>query len=238
MKVHFLRHAPFEGPAKIADWGDERNHGMKSTELWNGGPLPSLADFDLLVVMGGPMSVHDEARYPWLAEEKRLIARSLEAGKRVLGVCLGAQMIADVLGAKVYKNPVKEIGWFPIRLCRRDTSSAVFDGLPDSFMVFHWHGETFDLPAGAVHLAESYGCKNQAFAFRENALGLQFHLETTRESASELIKNCGGEIGSGPFEQPSGTMLAATKEFAALEPILYKVLDRFAGTGPSLRASA
>ena len=124
--------------------------------------------------------------------------------------------------------------------CWRHTaaSSGVFDNLPDSLTVFHWHGETFDLPAGAVHLAESDGCKNQAFAFHENALGLQFHLEITPESAAELIKNCQGKIGAGPFEQSPETMLAATKEFAALEPILYKVLDRFAGVDPMLGVSA
>lgn len=229
LRIHCLKHVPFEGPAKISTWAQARGHSLEGTELFKGQPLPSPEDFDFLVVMGGPMSVQDEAQYAWLPKEKKLIERALAAGKLVLGVCLGAQLLADVLGAKVYKNKYREIGWFPVRVSPGAARSGIFHRLPESLNAFHWHGETFDLPSGAIHLAESSACQNQAFAFRRNAIGLQFHLEVTRASVTDLIENCRGEIGAGPFEQSAESMLASGKEFAALEPILYDVLDEFAG---------
>ena len=123
--------------------------------------------------MGGPMSVHDEGVHHWLADEKKLIERAVQAGKRVLGVCLGTQqLLADVLGGKVYKGQHNEIGWFPVQVNQQAGPLRPFDGFSETFNAFHWHGETFDLPAGAIHLAQSVGCKNQAFEFGKAALGV------------------------------------------------------------------
>ena len=227
MRIHYLQHVPFEGPANIATWAEMRGHLLTSTALFKGEALPFPETFDALVVMGGSMSVHDEAQYPWLVAEKKLIERSIHSGKSVLGVCLGAQMLADVLGARVYRNKEKEIGWFPVRHVQEESVAA---GLPRTFTAFHWHGETFDLPAGAVHLAESEGCANQAFEFGGKTLALQFHLEVTRASVETLIQNCAADITPGPYVQSPEQMLAAADSFAALQPLLHQVLDRWAGS--------
>jgi GMP synthase (glutamine-hydrolysing) len=204
---------------------------VSSTVLFEGESLPSPDVFDALVVMGGPMSVHDEAQYPWLAVEKKLIEQSIKSGKLVLGVCLGAQLLADVLGAKVYRNKHKEIGWFPVRHLQEGSIAA---GLPRTFTAFHWHGEAFDLPAGAVRLAESDGCANQAFEFGGKALALQFHLEVTRESVEGLVRNCAADITPGPYVQSAEQMLAAAGEFLAIQPLLFQVLDRWAAPNHTL----
>ena len=145
MRIAVLQHVPFEGPAAIADWAAARGDRIAVAHLYRGDPLPALADFDMLTVMGGPMSVNDEAKYAWLAPEIALVREAIGAGKIVLGVCLGAQIIAKSLGAKVYAAGQKEIGWFEVK--RTETEHPIFEGLPAAFPVFHWHGETFDLPA-------------------------------------------------------------------------------------------
>ena len=130
--------------------------------------------------------------FPWLVSEKQFIREAIRSGKPVLGICLGAQLIASAMGAGVYRNPLKEIGWFPIRgISSNDSSVFCF---PPSMIVFHWHGETFDLPPGATRLAKSDGCENQAFQFGQSVIGLQFHLETTPLAAREMVLNCRNEL--------------------------------------------
>mgnify|MGYP000849044073 CR=1 FL=1 len=179
MRIHALQHVPFEPPGSIEAWARHAGHALAITHLYRGDPLPAVEEPDLLVVLGGPMSVHDEARYPWLIDEKRFIERAIAAGRRVLGICLGAQLIAQVLGARVYANDEKEIGWFAVEATAAARTAAVFEGFPPRLLAFHWHGETFDIPAGAVHAARSAACAHQAFAFGDRVVGLQFHLETT-----------------------------------------------------------
>jgi GMP synthase-like glutamine amidotransferase len=166
--------------------------------------------------MGGPMSVNDEALYPWLKAEKRLIAEALTAGRPVVGVCLGAQMLAAVAGARVYKNAVKEIGWHEIEW---------LDGsVPRHQTVFQWHGETFDLPAGSTQLARSAACEAQAFRLGR-ALALQFHLEITPEIIERLLVECAADIGTGPCEQTSGAIRAGLWRVEQLRPLLYRWMD-------------
>jgi len=230
MRVHVIQHVAFEGPGAIGEWARERGHAVATTGQWSGAALPKSADFDFLVIMGGPMSANDDAQFPWLAPEKKLIAEALEAPKAILGVCLGAQLLASVLGARVYKNQDKEIGWFPVRLTPEACASALRD-LPRTLTVLHWHGETFDLPEGAVRLASSEACLNQAFEFQGRALGLQFHLEVGPEGLKKLIENSAGDINPGPFVQSAGEMLAAAEDLSqGLRPALYRVLDRMAAT--------
>ena len=229
MRIQCLKHVTFEGPAGIADWAWSRGHILAVTELFRNPPLPAVEDFDWLVALGGPMGVHDEAAHPWLTGEKQLIEQTLHAGKPVLGVCLGAQLLADVLGAGVCRNRHKEIGWFPARRTSSAAASAVFSSLPPEFVPFHWHGDTFRLPAGALHAAESVGCRNQAFECGL-AWGLQFHLEATPASVEALIHNCAAEIGSGPYEQSPDEMLRDPLLFLALQPVLDGLLDRMAVT--------
>ena len=231
LRIHYLQHVPFEQPARIATWARRRGHTLAGCRLYRGQPLPSLPDFDWLVIMGGPMSVHDERAYPWLIEEKKLIERAVRAGKRVLGVCLGAQLLAEVLGAGVYRNRHKEIGWFPVHLTRQATSASLWADFPEMFPAFHWHGETFEIPAGALHLAKSEACQNQAFELGGRVLGVQFHLEVTPASVRALIENCRADIARGRYQQSPKQMLASCKEFGIIRPLLCRMLDRLAARG-------
>ena len=228
MRIHVIQHVAFEGPGAIREWARERGHSMTLTEQSRGGRLPALDDFDFLVVMGGPMSANDDARFAWLGEEKELIAEALRRQKTILGVCLGAQIMAQVLGARVYRNREKEIGWFPVRLTPEAGSSRLFSGLPAAMTVLHWHGETFDLPQGAVRLAENDVCRNQAFELDGRVLGLQFHLEVLPEGLEDLIQHSATDLEMGPAVQTAGEMRAAAHLSQTLQPALYTILDRMA----------
>lgn len=223
MRIHVLQHVEFEGPAAIEDWARRSGHTIHRSRLDKGDALPELAAFDLLVIMGGPMSVNDEPLYPWLKSEKALVRSAIESGRAVLGVCLGAQMIASAMGARVYRGSEKEIGWFPVRRVTDSGAGALF---PEKFTPLHWHGETFDLPAGAVRLAETDAVPNQAFQIG-SAIGLQFHLETTAASVRQMTENAAHEIESGkPLQQPAAEILAQTPLAAPeAQAILRRLLD-------------
>ncbi len=227
MRIHCLQHVPFEGPAGIGDWAARKGYPVTTTLLFEHQRLPDREAFDWLVVMGGPMGVRDKADYPWMANQKELIGAAIAAGKTVIGVCLGAQLVADVLGARVYPNAHREIGWFPIELTDQGRASNLFALLFHRFEVFHWHGDTFDLPDGAVHLAHSKGCGHQAFLYADRVLGLQFHLESTPASVADLVANCADEIVPGRYVQDAERMLAATeKDYARINQALSGILDR------------
>ncbi len=227
MRIHFLQHVPFEGPAGIGDWAAHKGYPVTTTLLFEHGQMPDQDTFDWLVVMGGPMGVRDEADYPWLTDEKGFIRAAVAAGKTVIGVCLGAQLIAEVLGARVYRNAHREIGWFPIELTEQGRAAGPLAFLSHRFEVFHWHGDTFDLPDGAVHLARSEGCEHQAFLYADRVLGLQFHLESTPAGVTDLVTNCADEITPGKYVQDAERVLAATREdYACINQALFGILDR------------
>jgi GMP synthase-like glutamine amidotransferase len=209
MRVHFIQHVPFEGLGSIAAWLADAGHAVTGTLCGKNATLPGLDAVDLLILMGGPMSVHDEHLFPWLRGEKQFVRDCIQAGKAVLGICLGAQLVAEVLGGRVYPNGQKEIGWFPVRgRASRDEGCFPFG---DSEMVFHWHGETFTLPHGATLLATSEACVNQAFQYGERVIALQFHLEATPESVAGMIEHCGHEIVPAPFVQTAAQMTERTR---------------------------
>ena len=174
------------------------------------------------------MGVYDELRYPWLTVEKDVIERTIRSGKLVLGICLGAQLIADVLGARVYAAPHKEIGWFPVERTEAASTTKIGDALPQTIEAFHWHGDTFDLPFGAVHLASSLACENQAFVYQNRVLALQYHLETTRTSAEALIENCAHELVDGPYVQPAKAILSNEERFQRINDAMRTLVVRFA----------
>jgi GMP synthase-like glutamine amidotransferase len=213
MRIHYLQHVPFENPGFILEWAQSRKWEITSTLLYNypagGVNFPSTSDFDYLVIMGGPMNVYEEAKYPWLTEEKIFIKQAADAGKIIIGLCLGAQLLACVLGGRVTKNPHKEIGWLPITLSPEAQLLPLFSFLPKEPLVFQWHGDTFDiLPRGAVLLAQSEACKNQAFMYQERIFGFQFHLENTLEIIQGLAENCADELVEGKYIQSKEELLS------------------------------
>lgn len=224
MRAHFLQHVPFEGLGSIESWLQAEGYTITCTRFFEYQNLPDSDQIDLLIVMGGPMSVNDEIEFPWLILEKKFIFNVIQSGIPVLGICLGAQLIAGAMGAKVYKNKVKEIGWFPVHgLVSKNPTTFSFT---TSVQVFHWHGETFDLPTGAVCLASSAGCVNQAFAMGKNVIGLQFHLETTNKSAQQIVKNCKSELIPSEYIQTESEILAATPEqYKVINQLMDKVLS-------------
>jgi GMP synthase-like glutamine amidotransferase len=228
MRAHYLQHVPFEGLGSIESWLRAAGYEITHTRFFESVRLPDPREIDLVIVMGGPMSVNDEGEFPWLVPEKEFIRRAIGAGKSVLGVCLGAQLIASAMGARVYRNPVKEIGWFAVQgVGPVDGSTFRF---PPAAEVFHWHGETFDLPPGAIRLASSEGCENQAFQLGQSVIGLQFHLETTPESAREIVSHCRAELSPSPYVQSETTILAAPPErYRAINNLMGAVLSFLQG---------
>jgi GMP synthase-like glutamine amidotransferase len=223
LRAHWFQHVPFEGLGRLESRLLRAGCRLSCTRFFENPETPDPDAVDFLVAMGGPMSANDEALHPWLAAEKEFIRRFLAAGKPALGICLGAQLFANALGERVYPNPQKEIGWFPVEGLppsdpSRDLSAFRF---PAAFDAFHWHGETFDLPPGAIHLARSRACENQAFQIGR-AIGLQFHLETTPESARALIRHARAELVPGPFVQTEAELLA---EPPARYEALHRLLD-------------
>lgn len=212
MRVHYLQHVHFEGLGSIENFLKNKGYEITSTSLFKGENFPSLDNFDWLIIMGGPMSVNDEDLYPWLIQEKKFIKEAIESGKLVLGICLGAQLIANVLGSKVYKNKYKEIGWFNINF--KNLENTIFEKiLPNELEVFHWHGETFDIPKNAVLIAESLACKNQALILEDRVIGLQFHLETTIDSAKTIIENSRNEMSFSKYVQSEEEMISNENKF-------------------------
>ena len=223
MYVHSLEHAACEGAGRIGDWARARGYRFEATRVDLGKPLPSIDEIDLLVIMGGGMNIYQHRDYPWLVEEKRLIARAAARGKAMLGVCLGAQLIADVLGGKVVQNPQKEIGWFPVRFIDR---RPPFDRFPEECMVFHWHGDTFELPARARRVAESAACPSQAFVFGERIVGLQFHVEVTKSAALSFCEGMEAELQSAAYVQTRDEIEAKAPDLVATDTALWSLLDR------------
>jgi len=226
MQAHFFQHVPFEGLGSMEPWLRNNGYAISHTAFFEQSPpeLSPLADIDLLIVLGGPMSVNDEGEFPWLAQEKEFIRQAIAAGKPMLGICLGAQLIANALGAKVYPNAVKEIGWFPITGQGNDAELELFQ-FPSSTEVFHWHGETFDLPPHAHLIASSEACQNQAFQIGRSIIGLQCHLETTPTAAQALVEHCGDELIPGPFVQDADTILAHNPaRFTAINELMGHLL--------------
>lgn len=225
MRIHWLQHADFEDLGVIAPWLAQHGHSVHGTCLYAGEALPEAAGFDALIVMGGPMNIYEHAAHPWLPAEKRLIAAAVEAGRRVLGICLGAQLLADALGGPVRRNEHSEIGWFEVQLTPEGRQSPLLGGLPQNFKAFHWHGDTYALPPGAQHLATSAGCAQQAFSFGERLLGLQFHLEATYANAAEWFRH--ESPAPGEYVQSPEEILARPGLFEQNNRWMERVLERF-----------
>jgi len=225
MRVHWLQHADFEDLGCIGPWLESQGHTVGGTPLHAGAAPPPVSAFDALIVMGGPMNIYEEQRHPWLRGEKALIGEAVAAGRRVLGVCLGAQLLADVLGGPVTRNAESEIGWFPLELTADGRRSPFFAGLPPRFTGFHWHGDTYALPPGAECLATSEACAQQAFALGTRVLGLQFHLEVTRANAEEWFRH--ERPQPARYVQAPEQILAQRDRFEENNRWMRAILERF-----------
>ena len=230
MHIVTLQHVPFEGPAAIASWAEAAGHTFTSVHLYRGDPLPPIAMVDFLVVMGGPMSVGDVEAFPWLLTERQYIRDIVDNGKLVLGVCLGAQLIAASLGAEITKNAYREIGWFPLTVAAELADTVLADVFSNGLEVFHWHGDTFAIPAGAVRLASSEACRNQGFVYGKRVVALQFHIETTPQSAQALLDHCADELDGTRYVQDAATLLADASRFQRINTVLYRLLDALTAT--------
>lgn len=216
MRAHYFQHVPFEGLGSIAPWLKASGYRETCTRFYEKAVFPDVDEIDMLIIMGGPMSANDENELPWLDPEKRFIRDVIDRQKPVLGVCLGAQLIASAMGERVFPNPEKEIGWHPIEgLSSRDPSIFRF---PSTMDVFHWHGETVELPSGAIHLARSAGCEHQAFQLGDSVIGLQFHLETTPQSLEQMLLQCGEELVPAAYVQTKDEILA-------VHPDTYEIMN-------------
>lgn len=225
MNIHYFQHVPFETLGYIGDWAASRRHVVSRTRFFADDPLPDIDNVDLLIVLGGPMNIYEEPKYPWLAKEKRWIKAAYDRGTPILGICLGAQLLADCLGGSVRRGDEKEIGWFPIDFAAdRKGPFAVF---PDRLDVFHWHGDMFEPPAGAQLLASSAACANQAFAFGGRAAGFQFHIEMADDNIRRVIENGGDELSEGRYIQDKEAMLDQEEKSEKNRGFLFVFLDRF-----------
>lgn len=227
LSIHTLMHVPFEGLGCMEQWISKNNHTTSYTRFYEDYHLPNPDEIDWLIVMGGPMGVYDEAVYPWLAEEKAFIKQAIEKGKTVIGICLGSQLIAEVLGAKVYPNKQKEIGWFDLHLTEDGKNLEFLKGFEEKFPVFHWHGDTYDLPAGSIRLFSSEVCLNQAFLYNENVLGLQFHFEATADTLKEMVAHGTSELIENETIQTAEKILAQTGFLASNNKRLFDILNYF-----------
>ncbi|HEY5392889.1 MAG TPA: type 1 glutamine amidotransferase [Hanamia sp.] len=228
LRIHYFQHVPFEGLGNIERWCNENNHTLSSTWFYENTIFPDLQELDWLVIMGGPMGVNDEKKFSWLVNEKEFIKQAIEANKTVIGICLGAQLIAQVTGANVYQNERKEIGWFPIELTGEARKHKLFSRLKNPITVFHWHGDTFDLPKNSIRLASSEGCSNQGFLFKNKVLGLQFHLETTKENLETMIQNGKAELKKEKYIQTKKEIESQQDFFDDNRKILFTLLNRLA----------
>lgn len=225
MRIHSFHHSPNEGLGEIAKWAQRKGHTLSATHLDQGEPIPSMEGIDWLIIMGGPMNIYEHRNHPWLVSEKEAIAHAIAQGKRVLGICLGAQLIADALGGKVFQNPEVEIGWFPVHFHPEAAQHPLFAGFPKELTPLHWHGDTFPLPPGATILGSSTGCRNQAFASGSRVVGLQFHLEVGLNDVTSFV-NGEDSLGEGLFIQSKTAILSeASSHLPTAHTALKKLLD-------------
>lgn len=226
VRLHYLQHELFEDPANILVWAENKGFKLSKTMVFKEEKYPSSSSFDWLVIMGGSMGVHDESDYPWLIKEKRFIEEAIKNGRRVVGICLGAQLISHVLGGGVRKNDSTEIGWYPVRLTPSAASSKAFEGFQNEFIAFHWHGDTFEIPKSAIHLAESDACMNQAFEYADGTVvGLQFHIEVDKRCLTGMAEYLNKHKVTGRYVQNPSELMVSDRILNNIRVLLNRMLD-------------
>jgi len=224
MRIHCFQHVAFEGLGCIEDWITKKGHHLKYTSFFKNDPLPHIDDYDILIVMGGPMSFDDDAKYSWMTKEREHIKTLLKYEKTILGICLGAQLIADAIDGSARHGISGEIGWFPVKFYAERKNKGL-DFIPDDHTVLHWHGDTFKTPANAVRLASTREYPNQAFLYRNNVMGMQFHIEMDEKSVRAIVENIGNELAEAPLVQDEQQIMEGLKYVPENNKIMWRIMD-------------
>jgi len=227
MRLHLLQHDPVDwSRTNITMWAQNKGYPFAHTYLCNNEKLPAVDDFDWLMVMGGSPHAWEEDTYPWLPDEKEFIARVLNHNKIILGVCFGAQLLAEALGAEVFPNPDKEIGWYEVTLTPEGQRSYLFQDVPQQFITFHWHADHFSLPPGCTRLARSEASANQAYICRKRPIaGIQFHPEYHLALVEYLAREWGDEWEKGRFVAGKEKVLSQTDQLPETYGLMATILD-------------
>ena len=235
LRIHFFQHAPFEGIGCIDFWAQAKGHTVNGTKFYQNDAFPLVDNIDWLIVAGGPFSVNDYEKYYWMKQERAFIEQAIKKNKTVIGICLGAQLVASVLGAKVYRNEKPEIGWHDVTLTDAAKSMEVFGSMPDTFTTFLWHEDTFDLPKNAELLMSSKACTNQAYKAGKRIFGFQFHPEITSGMITEMMEhfNHGNDIdhimdSSSEFVQSKSEILEKANLIQSSQEWMRQFLNRLA----------
>ncbi|MBX9783849.1 MAG: amidotransferase [Chitinophagaceae bacterium] len=229
MNIHCFQHLTFENPGTIKEWAEHKGHNINYTLFYEDNfLLPDVKDMDALLIMGGYMNVDEEEQFPWLKEEKRFIKKAIDAGKKVIGICLGSQLIAASPGAKVYPGKEKEIGFFPVTFTDEALHHTFFNHFTNPYTVFHWHGDTFNLPVNAQLIASTDVCKHQAFTIGSNVLALQFHFEMNKEIVEDMLLHDAHELEEeGTYIQTKDEIRKAFHYLQQNKQDLFLLLDKF-----------
>ena len=231
MRIHCLLQTQEPACGFFPQWAARHGHSWQCTVAPRSDGFPSRSELDCLVVLGGPMSVWQEDRYPWLREQKRYLESLIEAGTPILGICLGAQLVASVLGAKTYRGPHSEVGWFSVESTPEVKDTWLGDTLPGQFKTFLWHTDTYDLPDGAVRIARSRAFENQGFVWK-HVLALQFHLEVTPAWVRMLVNRDADQLVEAPYSQSAETVLGVPESVyrdgnALMDAVLQQWVNSF-----------
>jgi GMP synthase-like glutamine amidotransferase len=224
MEILVFQHHPLEGLGTIKHWLESHHASITYHRFFEDQSIPNIDDYDALIIMGGPISVNDEEELPWITDVVKTIKRAVDRNKKVLGICLGAQLIAKSLGAIVKPNQHKEIGLHPIFPVK--TSNTDVFNFPNPLNVIHWHSQTFDIPPNATHIAQSEACSNQGFQLGKNAIGLQFHLELDKDSLKPLVKEFKDQLIQEQYVHNEGRINSITnEEFEIMQKNLVNLLN-------------
>lgn len=230
MHIHYFQHDHFEDLGFIGDWAASHHFTTSCTRFDINPTYPAHESYDWLVVLGGKMGVNDVDEYPWIAHEINYIREAIALGKIVFGICLGSQMLASALGAKVYKNVGPEMGFYPLRFNENAKNDRIFKYFPETLTVMHMHFDTFDLPAGAIVMAESEITPCQAFRYGENVFALQFHFEVSESNTPVFVREITPELVAGRLVQKPEEMLRHATECRKNNIIFSKMLDAILNT--------
>lgn len=235
-KILVIQHVPFEGLGKLDHWFQMRAITPEIYRFFEEKPLPDLKQYSALIILGGPMGTYDLKLHPWLEKEFAFIESALEESLPILGICLGAQILAQLLGGSVNKQSQKEIGWYPISLTEKAKKHPLFSKWPEEFVTFHWHQDTFIPPKEALKIGSSAACDHQGFAYEKKGakgktipiVGLQFHLEMTQEISKRLVESCHEDLAEpGPYIGSKTQILSGFAPYAQSQAHLFSFLDQW-----------